>query len=348
MSNQTAELPEMGKILPLVFGFAISQIAGTTSRLGVPKLLSESAKTVAELVAETGTDPRYMSRLLHGAAAVGMLERTTDGRYALSPTGRIYLDDAPWQASVHDAWYSHPAVWQAFGALDEAVRAGKPSFNLVHGTSFFDYLARDPQLADNFHRSMATNTTSNHAPIIENYDFSRFAHVVDVGGGNGALVASILAAHPELRGTVFDTALAVADAPSVLHDAGVSDRCDVVAGDFFKSLPQGADAYLLKNVLCDWDDESCVRILEACRRAMSADARVVVLDSLVPEEGTTGHPDEVLAAAVRNAAIMVVFPGLDRTLAEFERLFAAAGFKVGEVKPLHSSFTFHAIEALPA
>jgi hypothetical protein len=347
MSKPTADLPELGEFLPLVFGFAISSIAGTTARLGVPDLLGDSAKTADELAGAVGADPRSLLRLLRAATAVGILTQTDGGLFELTPLGRIYRSDSPWQAAVHDAVHSHPAVWRAFGAIEDAVRSGRPAFDVVHQTGFFDYLKRDPQLAADFHASMATNTTANNAAIIDNYDFSRFDHVVDVGGGNGSLLSAVLAAHPGLRGTVIDTALALEEGPAVLRQAGVSDRCELVAGDFFTSVPADGDAYLVKNVLHDWDNESCVRILQNIRSAMGAASRVVVLGSVMPEGKNAENNDEVLALAIQDMAIMAICSGATRTVSDYERLFTTAGLRLGAVTPLHESFSFYAVEGLP-
>ncbi|ONI77918.1 hypothetical protein ALI144C_31440 [Actinosynnema sp. ALI-1.44] len=336
----------MSQILPLVYGFTISQIAGTTARLGVADLVQESPKTAAELTAAVGADPNYFSQLLRAAVAVGMLTRDQEGRYTLTPVGRIFGTDSPWQAKVHDAWHTHPAVWQAFGALEDAVRQGRPAFEIVHNTSFFDYIDNDPVLAALFHSTMSTNTHANNATIVTGYDFSHFTHIVDIGGGNGALLSAILNAHKHLHATLFDTTSGVHDAPTVLAAAGVADRCEITTGDFLAAVPPGGDAYVLKNILCDWDDESCVTILRNCREVMAPGGRVVMLGSVVPEDGEPGsEPD--LASAVQDVAIMATFPGVIRTLAQFQGLFEAAGLRLGEVTRLHESFNVHVLEAVP-
>ncbi|ONI77917.1 hypothetical protein ALI144C_31435 [Actinosynnema sp. ALI-1.44] len=339
-------LPEMSQILPLVYGFTISQIAGTTARLGVADLVQESPKTAAELTAAVGADPNYFSQLLRAAVAVGMLTRDQEGRYTLTPVGRIFGTDSPWQAKVHDAWHTHPAVWQAFGALEDAVRQGRPAFEIVHNTSFFDYIDSNAELAALFHSTMSTNTHANNATIVTGYDFSHFTHIVDIGGGNGALLSAILNAHKHLHATLFDTTSGVHDAPTVLAAAGVTDRCEITTGDFRRSVPTGADAYLLKNVIHDWDDESCVTILRNCRNAMAPGGRIVVFGSVMPEQ-ETADPADALSVAIQDVAIMAICSGSTRSIAEHEALFARAGLKLAEVTPLHHQFLFHAFEAVP-
>ncbi|HZN19507.1 MAG TPA: methyltransferase [Micromonosporaceae bacterium] len=347
MTKPTEQLPETEQFLPVIFGFALTQIAGTTARLGIPDLL-DSPKTADELAAATGADPRCLQRLLRAATAVGVLGATDGGLFELTTVGRIFRSDSPWQAGLHDAMHSHLAVWRAWGALEEAVRSGQPAFDIVNGMGVFDYLQRDAKLAGYFHATMATGTAAQLPSILANYDFSRFSRVVDVGGGNGTFLAAVLAANPGLRGTLFNAEDGLAETPEILRQAGVADRCDIVAGNFFESVPAGADAYLLKSVLHDWDDESCQRILRNCRDAMGPDGRVVVLTSLMPEGKATEDPGEALAVAIQDIEMMVMCPGAIRTLAEHERLFANAGLRLGEARSLSCPFLFHAVEGLPA
>lgn len=348
MSEPTTELPDMATFLPIVFGYAVNQIAGSTARLGIPDLIGDSARTADELAAETGTEPQRLYRLLRAASAIGVLRSVHGGRFELTSTGRPFRSDSPWQASLHSTMHSHPAVWQAWGALEDCVRAGKPAFDLVNGTGVFSYLERDPTLANYFHATMATGTAIQIPAILINYDFSDFSHIVDVGGGNGTFLSAILAANKNARGTLFDMAGVLAEAPRILAAAGVADRCEVTAGDFFESVPDGADAYLLKSTLHDWDDESCIRILANCRKAIALNGKVVVLTSIMPEDHTNANPVDIMAVCTQDIEMMVMCPGAIRTIVEHERLFSAAGFKLGRVVPLSCPFFFHAVEGLPS
>ncbi|ONI77916.1 hypothetical protein ALI144C_31430 [Actinosynnema sp. ALI-1.44] len=344
MREADADLPETEEFLPLILGFAISQIAGTTARLGVPDLIGNSSRTLDELVGGTGADHDCLRRLLRAAEAAGLLVIGED-RYQLTRLGRLFRGDSPWNARVHDAMHSHPAVWQAWGSLEDAVRTGKPSFDLVNGAGVFDYLDTDSTLAGHFHETMATGTAVQVPAILTHFDFGRFGHVVDCGGGNGTFLSAILAANEGVRGTLFNSPGALAQAQAVLAEAGVADRCEIVAGDFFTALPPGGDAYLLKSVIHDWDDESCVRILRNCRDAMAPGGRIVVFTSVMPERDTV-TPADALAVAVQDIEMMVMCPGSIRTVAEHEALFARADLKLAEVTPLHCPFLFHALEAV--
>ncbi|MGC4994522.1 methyltransferase [Nocardia salmonicida] len=345
MHNAAVDVPETAESLPLIVGFAISQIAGTTARLGVPDLLADSSRTLDELVTATAADRECLRRLLRAAEAAGLLT-ISDGRYELTRVGRLFCSDSPRNARLGDAISSHPAVWRAWGALEDTVRTGRPSFELVNGVDMFEYMHTDSTLASSFHKTMATRTAVQMPAILEHFDFGRFSHIVDCGGGNGTFVSEILAANKGVRGTVFDSPGAVEQAQTVLARAGVTDRCDVVTGDFFTSVPPGADVYLLKSVINDWDDESCRKILRNCRDAMAEHGRIVVFTSTMPERGTV-DPAAAMAVAIQDVATMVMRPGSIRTIAEYETLLASAGFKLAEVTPLHCPFFFHALEAVP-
>ncbi|MEV7603791.1 methyltransferase [Kitasatospora sp. NPDC089797] len=348
MSGSTPEQPAPAAYLPLLFGFALNQIAGVTSRLGVPDLLGEKALTAEELATGTGAHPGFLLRLLRAATAAGLLTQDAEGRFALTPLGGMYRTDSPVQAAPLDAMHAAPAVWQAWGALEQSVRTGQPAFELVHGTGLFDHLKGAPELAAVFHSAMAAGSAVQLPAITKGFDFSRFAHVTDVGGGNGTHLAAILAANPHLRGTVFDTANGILEAPEVLAAAGVADRCTTEAGSFFEHVPAGADAYLLKNILHDWNDDENRRILDNCRTAMGPNGRVVVFTSVLSEGRPDQDPVEALGAAVFDIEMMVVTTGRERTLTEFEHLFAAAGLRLAQVTPLPCPFLYYALEAVPA
>ncbi|GAB2721425.1 methyltransferase [Kitasatospora kifunensis] len=348
MSSSTTDQPTPAQYLPLLFGFALNQIAGATSRLGVPDLLDEKALTAEELATATGAHPGFLLRLLRAAATAGLLTLDDQGRFALTALGGMYRTDAPLQAAPLDAMHAAPAVWQAWGALEQSVRTGKPAFGLVHGTGLFDRLQTDPELAAVFHSAMGAGSAVQLPAITNGFDFSAFQHVTDVGGGNGTHLAAILAANPHLRGTVFDTADGVLDAPAVLAQAGVDDRCATQAGSFFDTVPAGADAYLLKNILHDWDDDSSKKILDNCRAAMGANGRVVVFTSVIAEGRAHEDPLEALGAAIFDIEMMVVTTGRERTLTEFEQLFAASGLKLAKVTPLPCPFLYYALEAVAA
>ncbi|HEY2694329.1 MAG TPA: methyltransferase [Pseudonocardiaceae bacterium] len=341
------------EFLAPALGFAIFQISATTARLGIPDLLGEGGRTAAELAAECGTHEQSLFRLLRAAAAVGLLEMSDDGRFSLTTLGSMFRTDSPTRATDAVTLNSSAPVWQAWGGLADAVRTGDPAFDCAHGMGIFDYLERDPQLAKEFHAAMASGTESQIPLLVPHYDFGDAKHLIDIGGGDGTHLAAILNTDPTLRGTVFDTASGLLKAPSVLAKAGVADRCETVVGDFFAEVPSGGDVYLIKNTLTDWNDESSIKILSTCRRAMRPDSRIMVIATLMPEDIATQQADDVLAAAIFDISLMVLTTGEERTLRQYERLFTASGLKLGKVTPItrttsQHTMLYHAVEALPA
>ncbi|WP_073482646.1 methyltransferase [Streptoalloteichus hindustanus] len=363
MTGPSSEQATRQVLLPIVYGFALSQIAGTAVRLGVFEALGDSALPVEELAAATGAQPDPLARLLRAGVGAGLLAFRDDGRVVSTPLGRMLRSDSGWPLHRFLTLYGDPAVWRAWGALEDAVRTGKPAFDLVHGTPLFDHLPTDDRLAARFHAAMAAGTAMQNPVIARSYDFGRFEQIVDVGGGNGTLLATVLAAHPEQRGTLFDSTAALRNAPSVLSEFGVADRCSLVAGDFFASVPEGGDAYLLKNVLHDWNDQECVVILRNCRNAMSPGGRVLVLSALLPEqrqapapstvdplspEDTVDSPEGALFVLLQDIEMMVMTTGRERTVSDYARLLGDADLVLGEVIPLSTSSRYHLVEALPA
>ncbi|MDH6579481.1 methyltransferase [Kitasatospora sp. MAP5-34] len=348
MSSSSTDQPTPAEYLPVLFGFAINQIGGVTSRLGIPDALAASALTADELATATGAHAGFLLRLLRAATTAGLLAVDAQGRFSLTVLGGMYRSDSPVQAAPLDAMHAAPAVWQAWGALEESVRTGKPAFNLVHGKGLFDHLGGDPELAGRFHAAMGAGSAVQLPAITRGFDFTGFGHVIDVGGGNGTHLAAILAANPALRGTVFDTADGVLEAPGVLKDAGVADRCEITAGSFFDSVPAGADGYLLKNILHDWDDASSKKILDNIRSGLARNGRVVVFSSVLSEGRQNEDPLEALGAAIFDIEMMVVTTGRERTLTEFEQLFAASGLRLTKVTPLPCPFLYYALEAVAA
>jgi len=234
--------------------------------------------------------------------------------------------------------------WRTWGGLLHSVRTGEPAFDHVFGMSNFEYWAHDAEAGathDAYFRAMARTTS---APLVAAYDFSRFGTVVDVGGSAGALLAAILQAHPGVRGVLFDLPHVVAGAAAVLTEAGVADRCAVVGGTFFESVPAGGDAYLLKYVIHDWDDARAVAILRRCREVTAPESVLLLIEQVLPERLEAG------AAAQRVARLdlqmLVLTPGgRERTEGEFRALLREAAFELRAVLPTASPF--HILEAVP-
>jgi predicted O-methyltransferase YrrM len=230
--------------------------------------------------------------------------------------------------------------WRSWAHLAHAVRTGQPAFEHVHGMDFFSYYRQHPEEWALFDQMMAAQTAAVTRTVAAAYDFSRVRTVVDVGGGNGTLVLGLLAAHPHLHGVVFDQPAVAARAEEAIAAAGLADRCQAVGGDFFVAVPEGGEAYLLKYILHDWDDERSIAILRACRQAMPADGRLLVIELLIPPGNNPSY------AKSQDVNMLTNLGGRERTVEEYGTLFTAAGFALTETIPIQGEL--HLIEGAPA
>ncbi|RCG29886.1 methyltransferase [Sphaerisporangium album] len=313
----------------MAFGFTASQILYAAVRLGVPDALAAGALPIGRLADAVGADPGALRRLVRALVVLGVVAEEPPGHYALAEMGRPLLAGHPRSMRSGVLLLGDPATWRAWGALTHAARTGEAAFDHVHGRPLFDHLARDPELSGIFNTAMREGTGQIAPEVPKAYDFSGARTVVDIGGGNGALLAAILAAASDARGVLFDTAEGVAGAAETFRRAGVSDRCSIRTGDFFEAVPEG-DLLLVKGVLHDWDDERCVTLLRGCRASIAAGGRLLVLEPVLPSR--IGTP-EGAAVVMSDIAMLVYTGGRERDRDEFRRLLAAGGFALAGVTP---------------
>jgi O-methyltransferase domain/Dimerisation domain len=311
----------------LVNGYQVTQAVHVAATLGIADLLRGGPRSSAELAAATETHAPSLHRVLRALAALGVLHEGDDGRFSLTAIGDCLRSDADEPVGGWADYVGRPVHFQAWGALLHAVRTGENAFALVHGTDVWEYRAQHPQDGAVFDRAMTDVSRRANAHLLEAYDLGGFGLVVDVGGGHGALMAAVLGAHPQLRGVVFDQPHVVAGAPEVLEAAGVADRCEVVGGSFFDGVPPGGDAYLLKAILQDWEDEDALRILHSCRAAVADGGAVLVV------ERELGAPNESPDAKLSDLNMMVGPGGRERAREEFAELLSAGGFALDRVVP---------------
>jgi hypothetical protein len=324
----------------LVNGYQATQAIHVAATLGIADLLCDGPRTSADLAAQTATHAPSLHRVLRAVAALGVLREQDDGRFALTEIGECLRSDAPEPVGGWAAFVGLPSHFAAWANLLHAVRTGESAFRSAHGETVWEYRARHPEEGAIFDRAMTDVTQRANRHLLEAHDFARFGSVVDVGGGHGALLASLLGAHPHMRGVVFDQPHVVAGARAVLEAAGVADRCDAVGGSFFDAVPAGADAYVLKAILHDWDDEDAVRILRSCRDAIAADGAVLVV------ERELGGPNENPDGKLSDLNMMVGPGGLERTREEFADLLADGGFALQRTVP--TAIGLSVFEARPA
>jgi hypothetical protein len=328
------------ELMRLVNGYQVSQAIHVAATLGIADLLKDGPRTSDDLAAATSTHPRSLYRLLRALAAVGVFHEDADRRFTLTPMGDCLRSDAPESVGPWAAFIGRSYYWDVWGHLLDSVQTGESSFPLLHGTNVWDYRSQHLEESVIFDRAMTANSRGVGDAVVAAYDFSRFRCVIDVAGGQGGLLAAIVAANPGLRGVLFDQPHVVARAEEVLRAAGVADRCDIVAGSFFEAVPEGGDAHVLKKILHDWDDATATTILQACRRAINPGGRLLIVEHVI------APPNEAPVAKFQDLNMLVSPGGQERTREEFAALFAAAGFTLTDVIPTADPASI--IEGAPA
>lgn len=323
----------------LVDGYQVSQAIHVAAILGIADLLAGGPLSVDQLAASTESHPDALYRLLRALAAVGVFREEPGRRFASTPLGDSLRANAPRSVAPWAAFAMIPPQWQAWGALLHSVRTGENAFRHIHGEDVWAYRARHAEAGAAFDRAMTGITRLGVEAVLAAYDFSRFKTIVDVAGGHGSLLAAILAQHTDARGVLFDQPHVVAGAAELLQAAGVAGRCRVVGGSFFDSLPEGGDAYLLKQIIHDWENPEATAILRTCRRAIGPDARLLVIERGI------GAPNEQAAAKLMDLQMLVSAGGRERTRDEYAALFDAAGFRLAGVTPTAGGLTV--TEAVP-
>jgi hypothetical protein len=321
----------------MLTGHVAAQVVHVAAELRIVDHVAAGVHTTEGLAEVTETHLPSLRRLLRAMGSLGLLAEPEPGRYELTERGSPLRADAPDSLRSFALLNLRAEGWRCWGELLHSVRTGQPAFHHVYGMKVFEYTASNPEVGKAFNEAMAENTRRAAEAISTTYDFSRFGMLVDVGGNDGTLLAAVLRANPDLRGILFDTPTGVAGSDRLLGVAGVTDRCQVVSGDFFESVPEGGDAYLLKAVIHDWDDETCVRILSSVRAAIPDHGILLLVEPVMPARSDSGTTIRMVASDLN---MLLYTGGQERTEEEFRLLLAKAGFeltKVGEpVRPLDS------------
>ncbi|MFL6127171.1 MAG: methyltransferase [Actinophytocola sp.] len=335
----------MNTLQDVVYGFMPAQILHVGARLNIADELAGGRRTLAELAAATGTHPPSLRRLLHGLACLNVLDETAEGAYELTPAGQQLRTDVPNSIRAAVLLFCSEAMWRSWSALEYSVRTGDIAWDHVHGSSFFDYLDRHATESTTFNSAMADRTRAAVPQIIGSYDFSRFTRLVDVGGGNGQLLATILTNTPELRGVLFDQPAGVSKARDMMWSSGVADRCEIASGDFFAAVPTGGDAYLLKSVIHNWDDDKAATILHNCRKAMGDGGTLLLVERIMPPRVESPAFGRIVWSDVN---MLVNTFGRERTEAEYRALLAAAGFELAGRRPTSDNpVDYQLLESVP-
>jgi hypothetical protein len=310
----------------MLTGYRLSQALYVAARLGLPDLLTDGPRTADDLAALTQSHRRSLYRLLRALASVGVFAEDEQRRFALTPLAKCLRSDAP-GAKRAMALMVGELLYPTWGELLYSVQTGKSAFEKIHGQPVFEHLARHPEQARLFDEAMVGVHGRETAAMLDACDFSNVQVLADVGGGNGSVLTAVLRKYPHMRGILFDLPGVAGRATANVQAAGLADRCQVVGGDFFCSVPDGADAYLLRHIIHDWDDAKAVQILRNVHRAMAQDGRLLVVEYVIPPG------NEPSLGKLLDLAMLLIPGGEERTEDEYRRLYEAAQYRLTRIVP---------------
>jgi hypothetical protein len=329
----TQELPPQMQLMQLIFGLTASRAIGVAAELCIADKLKNGPKSTQELAEEASVHARSLYRVLRACASIGVFSEDDEKRFSLTPLAEPLLSDAPGSLRAFAVMFTTDWQFQTWAELPYSVKTGKPAFDNVFGMPMFDYFWTNPKAGKEFNEAMTSNSAFAGEAVLNSYDFSTASKVVDVGGGHGILLASILKKYPHLKGILFEVPAVAEEAKGLIDDHGVGDRCERIGGDFIGSVPAGGDIYILKHIIHDWNDEQCVTILANCREAMATGGRVLVVEMVLPQG------NEPSMGKLLDLEMLLFLPGCERTEAEYRALFDKAGLELSRVLPTPSPFS---------
>lgn len=325
------ELPPGLRLLELIVAKWASQAICAAAELGIPDHLADGPRSADDVAAACGADADATYRLMRALGNVGVLAEGESRVFTLTPVGEFLRSDAPGSMRGFARFTGRAPAWKAWGEMAHSVRTGEPGVEKALGQNLFDYFGEHLEESAIFDEAMTSISGAEAAAVAEALDCSGIRTLADVGGGRGFLLATILARHPGMRGILFDLPHVLAGAPSLLEEHGVAGRVSLRGGSFLETAPGGADAVVMKHILHDWNDDSCLQILRHVHAALPPGGRLLVVEAVVPGPGQRGW------AKLLDLEMLAVTPrGRERTPAEFGALFSAGGFRMTRVVPTAS------------
>ena len=323
--------PPQAVLYQIATGHYFARALSLVAKLGVADLLGNGPRHFSELAQATETHAPSLNRVMRLLASAGVFEERENGYFALTSIGECLRAGVPGGVRAMVMLFGGDRTQNAWSELEHCVRTGEPVFRKRGFAEWFTEMSQDPEASANFDAAMADFTKLAAMAVAAVYDFAALRTIVDVGGGNGALLIGILQAHPHLRGTVYDLPQVVERAKKHIAEQGLSERCAVAGGSFFEGVPDGANAYILKHVIHDWDDERALAILRNCHRAMAENGKLLIVEGVYPP-----RIDESLGsrgAAANDVNMLVNTGGRQRSETEFRWLYKAAGFELTRIVP---------------
>lgn len=339
---EAPSLPPELMLARMISGYAVSRLIYVAAKLNLADLLKDGPQSADQLAADTQTDSVSLRRIMRGLVALGVFTENESGEFESTGLGRLLQTDAP--GALCKLALCSDESYVAWGELLQSVQTGETAFDQVYGMSRYQYLEQYPEAARSFNQAMASISSQLAAAVVAGYDFSQTETAVDIGGGGGTLLQTVLRANPSVRGVLFDKAPALEGVETQLEEAGLGGRCDVVVGDFFKSVPAGGDLYLLSHVLHNWDDDHCIQILKNLRTSMGAGAKLLIVEIVMPNHFSPSFM--AYPMAMTDLQMLVMTGGHERTEAEFRRVLEAAGYDLKRVVQLRAMDSI--IECVPA
>ncbi len=323
----------------MIQGYRNSQLIYLAAKLGIADLLATGPKSIGEIVSSSGAHAQALHRIMRGFVLCGLVIQKEDKLFHLTSLGKCLRSD------IHDslkeeALFVGEILSPSWSAIYNTVKTGVTGFDHYFGIGIFQYLTEHPEIGEIFNKVMVKNTVTMSESVLAAYDFAPFKTVVDVGGGYGALLASILKKNSEISGVLFDLPSAMQGAEEFIEKEGLFNRCNVVAGDFFDSIPEGGNLYILKSIIHDWDEANCLSILKNCHKAMGKRGKLLLIEWLMPE-----FVDNAPYTVHLDLTMLMVSGGQERTEEEYRTLLDSGGFQLTRIIPTHSGKSL--IEGIP-
>lgn len=331
----TVELPSSppsAMLMQIASGAMLTQAVGVAAKLGIADLLKDGGKNVDELAQATGAHSRALYRILRSLASIGIFRETSPRVFENTPISNLLRSDVPDSMRNTAIFMAEPWHYNVWGNMLHSVMTGESAWKKTHGLEVFDWFVQHPEAADNFNKTMTELSTGVTPAVVEAYDFSNIDTLADIAGGHGYLLSKILTANPNLKGILFDVESVIKGADAMFQSNGIADRVEKVSGDFFNEVPT-ADAYIMKHIIHDWDDERSILIMKNIHTAMNGDGKLLLIEMVVPV-GNEPHYSKILDLE------MLTSPGgIERTEEEYRELFVRAGFRLTRIIPTKSPFS---------
>ncbi len=323
-------LPPEAMMFQFLFGTVVQKGIYVVAELGIADLINEKPMSAKELAEKTSTHSASLYRVLRMLAGVGCFAESSDGKFEITPLAALLLKDNPNSMRDFALMMGNDWSWQTVKNLKYSVETGKMAHEKSFGKTSWEYFEENAEVGGIFNRAMTSNSLAAVRPIVEGYDFSSFDKIADIAGGHGILLSGILKANPKMQGILFDIPSVIAGSGDFFEKAGVANRVDKTSGDFYENVPAGADAYIMKHIIHDWDDKESIKILKNIHSAMKPDGKVLIIEMVVPE-GNEPSPSKTL-----DIQMLMFTGGKERTAKQYGELLDKAGFRMTQVVPTHS------------